>query len=437
MAKFELTLPKMGESVAEATITNWLKKVGDSISMDEAVLEIATDKVDSEVPSEVSGVLFEILFQVNDVVKVGQTIAIIETEGNTNLSELAKQSVAPTLVAETVPMPVEVSEVIKTIETAQVSVAPADFKSSDKFYSPLVKNIATAEGISLTELETISGSGKDGRVTKEDVLKFVESRKSKVESIKVPVQQPSIPIAVPVSVNGGDEIVEMDRMRKLISGYMVASLQTSAHVQSFIEVDVTNIVKWRERVKVAFEKREGEKLTFTPIFMEAVAKALKDFPGMNISVDGEFIIKRKNINIGMAAALPNGNLIVPVIKNADQLNLVGMAKAVNDLGNRAKAGKLKPDDTQGGTYTVTNVGTFGSVFGTPIINQPQVGILALGAIRKVPAVIETPEGDFIGIRQKMFLSHSYDHRVVDGALGGSFVKRVADYLEEFDSHREY
>ena len=437
MAKFELTLPKMGESVAEATITNWLKKVGDSISMDEAVLEIATDKVDSEVPSEVSGVLSEILFQVNDVVKVGQTIAIIETEGNTSLSELAKQSVVPTPVAETVPMPVEISEVIKTIETAQISVTPDDFKSSDKFYSPLVKNIATAEGISLTELETISGSGKDGRVTKEDVLKFVESRKSKVESIKVPVQQPSTPIAVPVSVNGGDEIIEMDRMRKLISGYMVASLQTSAHVQSFIEVDVTNIVKWRERVKVAFEKREGEKLTFTPIFMEAVAKALKDFPGMNISVDGEFIIKRKNINIGMAAALPNGNLIVPVIKNADQLNLVGMAKAVNDLGNRAKAGKLKPDETQGGTYTVTNVGTFGSVFGTPIINQPQVGILALGAIRKVPAVIETPEGDFIGIRQKMFLSHSYDHRVVDGALGGSFVKRVADYLEEFDSHREY
>lgn len=437
MAKFELTLPKMGESVAEATITNWLKKVGDSISMDEAVLEIATDKVDSEVPSEVSGVLSEILFQVNDVVKVGQTIAIIETEGNTSLSELAKQSVVPTPVAETVPMPVEISEVIKTIETAQISVTPDDFKSSDKFYSPLVKNIATAEGISLTELEIISGSGKDGRVTKEDVLKFVESRKSKVESIKVPAQQPSTPIAVPVSVNGGDEIIEMDRMRKLISGYMVASLQTSAHVQSFIEVDVTNIVKWRERVKVAFEKREGEKLTFTPIFMEAVAKALKDFPGMNISVDGEFIIKRKNINLGMAAALPNGNLIVPVIKNADQLNLVGMAKAVNDLGNRAKAGKLKPDDTQGGTYTVTNVGTFGSVFGTPIINQPQVGILALGAIRKVPAVIETPEGDFIGIRQKMFLSHSYDHRVVDGALGGSFVKRVADYLEEFDTHREY
>ena len=320
-------------------------------------------------------------------------------------------------------------------------MAPADFKSSDKFYSPLVKNIATAEGISLAELESISGSGKDGRVTKEDILKHIANRQKPVAtSLSVQpttdIRQPTTQ-AVPVSVNGGDEIVEMDRMRKLISGYMVASVQTSAHVQSFIEVDVTNIVKWRDRVKNAFEKREGEKLTFTPIFMEAVAKALKDFPGMNISVDGDFIIKRKNINLGMAAALPNGNLIVPVIKNADQLNLVGMAKAVNDLGNRAKAGKLKPDDTQGGTYTVTNVGTFGSVFGTPIINQPQVGILALGAIRKVPAVIETPEGDFIGIRQKMFLSHSYDHRVVDGALGGSFVKRVADYLEAFDVDREY
>jgi 2-oxoglutarate dehydrogenase E2 component (dihydrolipoamide succinyltransferase) len=304
-----------------------------------------------------------------------------------------------------------------------------------------VKNIAKEEGISLAELEAIVGSGKDGRVNKEDLLNYIKNRGSQVSVPAAVVSAPKVtatPVtqAVPVSVNGGDEIVEMDRMRKLISGYMVASLQTSAHVQSFIEVDVTNIVKWRDKVKNTFEKREGEKLTFTPIFMEAVAKALKDFPGMNISVDGEFIIKRKNINLGMAAALPNGNLIVPVIKNADQLNLVGMAKAVNDLGNRAKAGKLKPDDTQGGTYTVTNVGTFGSVFGTPIINQPQVGILALGAIRKVPAVIETPEGDFIGIRQKMFLSHSYDHRVVDGALGGSFVKRVAEYLEAFDPNRE-
>jgi 2-oxoglutarate dehydrogenase E2 component (dihydrolipoamide succinyltransferase) len=439
MARFELKLPKMGESVAEATITNWLKQVGDKIEADEAVLEIATDKVDSEVPSEVSGILVEQLFGKDDLVQVGQTIAIIETElGN---AEVVKHEATPVAVAQ----------IEKTIETAKETVAaPADFSpetsGSDKFFSPLVKNIAKAEGVSLAELENISGSGKDGRVTKEDILKFIENRKSKVDpSLKIelakqtvaPNAQPTTHNPQPISVNGGDEIIEMDRMRKLIAGYMVASVQTSAHVQSFIEVDVTNIVKWRDKVKTAFEKREGEKLTYTPIFMEAVAKALKDFPGLNISVDGDFIIKRKNINLGMAAALPNGNLIVPVIKNADQLNLVGMAKAVNDLGNRAKLGKLKPDDTQGGTYTVTNVGTFGSVFGTPIINQPQVGILALGAIRKVPAVIETPEGDFIGIRQKMFLSHSYDHRVVDGALGGSFVKRVAEYLEAFDVNRDF
>jgi 2-oxoglutarate dehydrogenase E2 component (dihydrolipoamide succinyltransferase) len=429
MAKFELKLPKMGESVAEATVTNWLKKVGDKIEIDEAVLEIATDKVDSEVPSEVSGTLVEILFNTDDVVQVGQTLAIIETEGGTVSS-------TPEVKVEA---PVAVAEVAKTFEVAIEASAPADFSGSDKFFSPLVKNIAKEEGISLAELESILGSGKDGRVNKEDLLNYIKNRGSQTSVQPTPVAQNTKPVTSnpqPVSVNGGDEIVEMDRMRKLISGYMVASVQTSAHVQSFIEVDVTNIVKWRDRVKNTFEKREGEKLTFTPIFMEAVAKALKDFPGMNISVDGDFIIKRKNINLGMAAALPNGNLIVPVIKNADQLNLVGMAKAVNDLGNRAKAGKLKPDDTQGGTYTVTNVGTFGSVFGTPIINQPQVGILALGAIRKVPAVIETPEGDFIGIRQKMFLSHSYDHRVVDGALGGSFVKRVAEYLEAFDPNRE-
>lgn len=439
MAKFELKLPKMGESVAEATITNWLKNVGDHIGADEAVLEIATDKVDSEVPSEVSGTLTEILFNVNDVVQVGQTIAYIETEGGVVVDAPKEE----TTVAN-----VQVIE--KSVEAAANAVAaPVDFSGSDKFYSPLVKNIAKEEGISLAELEAINGSGKEGRVTKNDILDYVKNRGSQPVPVKAPAapqaiqqpatnnQQPVAAKAAPVSVNGGDEIVEMDRMRKLISGYMVQSVQTSAHVQSFIEVDVTNIVKWRDKVKNAFEKREGEKLTFTPIFMEAVAKALKDFPGMNISVDGEFIIKKKNINLGMAAALPNGNLIVPVIKNADQLNLVGMAKAVNDLGNRAKAGKLKPDDTQGGTYTVTNVGTFGSVFGTPIINQPQVGILALGAIRKVPAVIETPDGDFIGIRQKMFLSHSYDHRVVDGALGGSFVKRVAEYLEAFDVNRDY
>ena len=426
MAKFELKLPKMGESVAEATVTNWLKKVGDTIEMDEAVLEIATDKVDSEVPSEVSGTLVEILFNTDDVVQVGQTLAIIETEVGAVLS-------TPEVKVEA---PVAVAEVAKTVEVAIEAIAPADFSGSDKFFSPLVKNIAKEEGISLAELESISGSGKDGRVNKEDLLNYIKNRGSQTSVQSIVAQPLATSNSQPVSVNGGDEIVEMDRMRKLISGYMVASIQTSAHVQSFIEVDVTNIVKWRDRVKNTFEKREGEKLTFTPIFMEAVAKALKDFPGMNISVDGDFIIKSKNINLGMAAALPNGNLIVPVIKNADQLNLVGMAKAVNDLGNRAKAGKLKPDDTQGGTYTVTNVGTFGSVFGTPIINQPQVGILALGAIRKVPAVIETPEGDFIGIRQKMFLSHSYDHRVVDGALGGSFVKRVAEYLEAFDPNRE-
>ncbi len=438
MAKFELKLPKMGESVAEATITNWLKKVGDPIEADEAVLEIATDKVDSEVPSEVSGVLSEILFNVDDVVKVGQTIAYIEISGGVVVEAPKEESQA-------------VAQVEKTVETAKDAVStPQDFSpdysGSEKFFSPLVKNIAKEEGVSVSELEAINGSGKDGRVTKDDILGYVESRKSESpkasasvtpSAVEVQKSAPKTQSSAPVSVNGGDEIVEMDRMRKLISGYMVASVQTSAHVQSFIEVDVTNIVKWRDKVKNAFEKREGEKLTFTPIFMEAVAKALKDFPGMNISVDGDYIIKRKNINLGMAAALPNGNLIVPVIKNADQLNIVGMAKAVNDLGNRAKAGKLKPDDTQGGTYTVTNVGTFGSVFGTPIINQPQVGILALGAIRKVPAVIETPEGDFIGIRQKMFLSHSYDHRVVDGALGGSFVKRVADYLEAFDVNRDY
>ncbi|WP_338409479.1 dihydrolipoamide acetyltransferase family protein [uncultured Flavobacterium sp.] len=443
MAKFELKLPKMGESVAEATITNWLKNVGDPIEMDEAILEIATDKVDSEVPSEVSGILTEILFQVDDVVQVGQTIAIIEIEGK--VTETTEKLVAA-----------EITEAVSQIEgeifnaKIDVSLTPRlSLNGSDKFFSPLVKNIAAAEGVTVDELNKISGTGKDGRVTKNDILYFV-STKDTVKIFEINQQasaskgasleksQASQPATINLKpeTNNGDEVIEMDRMRKLISGYMVASLQTSAHVQSFIEVDVTNMVKWREKVKGSFEKREGEKLTFTPLFMEVVAKAIKDFPMMNISVNGETIIKKKNINLGMAAALPNGNLIVPVIKNADQLNLVGMAKAVNDLANRARTGKLKPDDTQGGTYTVTNVGTFGSVFGTPIINQPQVGILALGAIRKMPSVIETPEGDFIGIRQKMFLSHSYDHRVVDGALGGSFVKRVAQYLEAWDINRE-
>jgi len=439
MARFELKLPKMGESVAEATITNWLKNIGDTIEIDQTVLEIATDKVDSEVPSEVSGVLVEQLFKKDDVVQVGQTIAIIETEAqNDTITQQQTTDQAITKATEIV------EEGKKTAEI--------NFGDSNKFLSPLVKNIAKKEGISIVELESINGTGKNARVTKNDILAYVENKKlqpkstpnHKIVSIsenktdkKPEIQQSKTTPAVqnvPISVNGQDEIIEMDRMRKLISHHMVRSVQTSAHVQSFVEVDVTNMVRWREKVKTIFEKREGEKLTFTPIFMEVVAKAIKDFPMINISVDGDFIIKRKNINLGMAAALPNGNLIVPVIKNADQLNLVGMAKAVNDLANRARNGKLKPDDTQDGTYTVTNVGTFGSVFGTPIINQPQVGILALGAIRKVPAVIETPEGDFIGIRQKMFLSHSYDHRVVDGALGGQFVKRIADYLENWDTN---
>lgn len=441
MAKFELKLPQMGESVAEATIISWLKEVGDTIEADEAVLEIATDKVDSELPSEVDGVLVEILFNVDDVVKVGETVAIIETEGEGSVE--ATPASAPK-TEEAVETPAAAA-VAKTVAVAQETVQN-DFSTSEKFYSPLVKNIAKEEGISVAELDGIAGTGKDGRVTKNDILTYIKNRgtapqpvaapKAAVKEAAKPVAAPKSKPATPVSVNGGDEIIEMTRMGKLIAHHMVASVQTSAHVQSFVEVDVTNIWNWRKKVKSAFEKREGEKLTFTPIFMEAVAKALKDFPMMNISVNGDTIVKKKNINLGMAAALPDGNLIVPVIKNADQLNLVGMAKAVNDLAGRARTNQLKPDEIQGGTYTVTNVGTFGSIMGTPIINQPQVGILALGAIRKVPAVIETPEGDFIGIRYKMFLSHSYDHRVVNGALGGQFVKQVADYLEAWDSDRD-
>ena len=445
MGRFELKLPKMGESVAEATITNWLKNVGDTIELDEAVLEIATDKVDSEVPSEVEGVLVEQLFQIDDVVQVGQTLAIIETEGEAS-AEAPAAAATPAPVA-----PETVAQVEETITQAQETVAPAaasEIASTEgRFYSPLVKNMAAQEGISQSELDAIPGTGKDGRVTKNDMLSYIENRdktavtanviQSASEESKAPTKAPaSSKSATPVSVNGGDEIIEMTRMGKLIAHHMVASVATSAHVQSFVECDVTNIWNWRNKVKNEYQKREGEKLTFTPIFMEAVAKALKDFPMMNISVDGDTIIKRKNINLGMAAALPDGNLIVPVIKNADQLNLVGMSKAVNDLADRARNNQLKPDEIQGGTYTVTNVGTFGSVMGTPIINQPQVGILALGAIRKVPAVIETPEGDFIGIRYKMFLSHSYDHRVVNGALGGQFVKAVADYLEGWNVNRE-
>jgi len=454
MAKFELKLPQMGESVAEATLTAWLKEVGDTIEMDEAVFEIATDKVDSEVPSEVEGVLTEKLFEVDDVVKVGQTVAVIEISGGDDVAAASTESLPKVEVpVEAVAIEKDVVAVKET--TTAPAVAEKQVSTTGKFYSPLVKNIAKQEGISIAELDAISGTGKEGRVTKHDILSYVGSRTTGSAPVAadaptvvpVPSQVPEIaeetavvpppkPAVTPVAVQNGDETIQMTRMGKLIAQHMVASVSTSAHVQSFIEVDVTNVVAWRNKVKKGFEEREGEKLTYTPIFMEAIAKAIKKFPMMNVSVQGETIVKKKNINLGMAAALPDGNLIVPVIKNADQLNLVGMAAAVNDLANRARNNALKPEEVQDGTYTVTNVGTFGSVFGTPIINQPQVGILALGAIRKMPSVIETAEGDFIGIRSKMFLSHSYDHRVVNGALGGMFVKFVAEYLEAWDVNRE-
>lgn len=437
MAKFELKLPKMGESVAEATITSWLKEVGDTIELDEAVVEIATDKVDSEVPCEVEGVLVERLFNVDDVVAVGQTLAIIETDAD----------VASTGSATNTEEPVK-EEVVESVQAVEQTVATTvtDLKSSPsgKFYSPLVRNIAKQEGIAMAELETINGTGKDGRVTKNDILGYVENRENGTAPAVTPQNIAATPKVTqkaekvtPITVEGGDEIVEMTRMGKLISKHMVDSVQTSAHVQSFIEIDVTNIVKWRTKVKDAFFKREGEKLTFTPIFMQAVAATIKKYPLINISVQGDSVVKKKNINLGMAAALPDGNLIVPVIKSADQLNLVGMTKQVNDLASRARGNQLKPDEIQGGTYTVTNVGSFGSVMGTPIINQPQVAILALGAIRKMPAVIETPDGDFIGIRHKMFVSHSYDHRVVNGALGGMFIKTLKETLEAWDVNQEF
>ncbi len=447
MAQYELVLPKMGESVAEATIIKWVKNPGDSIDTDESVLEIATDKVDSEVPSPVSGTLVKTLFNEGDVVKVGAVIAIIETEaGSASVS---------TPAANTASVPSSPAPGIKEVEERPAAVAATNVQSSgNRFYSPLVKSIASNEGISQAELDSIAGTGSEGRVTKQDILDYVASRKSgsapvaasapavKAEAPKAastaPAAASEIKITAPtVTANNGDEIIEMDRMRKLIADHMVMSKHVSPHVTSFVEADVTNIVRWRDKVKKEFEKREGEKITFTPIFIEALVKAIKDFPMINISLNGTQIIKRKNINIGMAAALPSGNLIVPVIKNADQMNLVGLTRAVNDLANRARANKLSPDEISGGTYTLTNVGSFGNVMGTPIINQPQVAIMAVGAIRKMPSVIETPEGDMIAIRHKMFLSHSYDHRVVDGSLGGQFVRRVADYLEGFDVNREF
>jgi len=442
MARVELKLPKMGESVAEATLTNWLLDVGDTVEADEPVLEIATDKVDSEVPSEVDGKLVEKRFEVDDVIKVGEVIAIIETEGDAEEDSPEVEQTDESQDETTVEAAKE-AEALMTKAEQTVKTPTEDLSQSERFYSPLVKNIAKTEGVSLNELEALEGTGKDGRVTKDDILNYVGDRKTNKDQRPsqttsqepTPATKPATEVQASVSVNAEDEVIEMSRMGKLISKHMIHSAQTSAHVQSFIEVDVTNVWNWRNKHKNAFLEREGEKLTFTPIFMEAVAKTIKDFPMINIAVDGESIIKKKHINIGMAAALPDGNLIVPVIHDADQLNLLGMAKKVNDLANRARHNKLKPDETQGGTYTVTNVGTFGSIMGTPIINQPQVGILALGAIRKVPAVIETAEGDFIGIRHKMFLSHSYDHRVVNGALGGKFVQRVAEYLENFDMER--
>lgn len=441
MAIFELKLPKMGESVAEATITSWLKEVGDRIELDDAVVEIATDKVDSEVPSEVEGTLIEVRFNENDVVKVGETLAVIEIEGEDSGKVVAAEtSVEPAVESSAKKIEESVNKVVESV------AAPIEKTgASGKFYSPLVRNIAKAENISMAELETIQGCGKEGRVTKADILVFIENKSKalakpvaeKVDTSKAPIAAQQKQNVAHVVASGDDEIIEMTRMGKLISQYMVNSVQTSAHVQSFIEVDVTNIVKWRTKVKDQFFAREGEKLTYTPIFMQAVALAIKEFPMINISTDGERVVKKKNINLGMATALPDGNLIVPVIKNADQLNLVGMARSVNSLGLKARNNNLSPDDIQGGTYTVTNVGGFGSVMGTPIINQPQVAILALGAIRKMPAVIETSEGDFIGIRQKMFLSHSYDHRVVNGAMGGMFIKFIKEYLEAWDVNASF
>ncbi len=442
MAQIEMKMPKMGESVAEATIIKWLKNEGDAVEADESVLEIATDKVDSEVPSTTSGVLVKRLFNEGDVVQVGAVIAMISTDG------AAEPATAP--AAET---PAKVSapatpEPVPYIPAVQVPLAEPVVSTNGRFYSPLVRNIAKAENIGQHELDTIPGTGAEGRVTKKDVMLFLEKRGSGAPLVApapqaAPASQatseskPAAPAkAEPAIVSGSEEIIEMDRMRKLIAEHMVRSKHTSPHVTSYVEADVTNLVNWRNKVKKEFEKRENEKITFTPIFIEAIVKAIKDFPMINISVDGNNLIVKKNINIGMAAALPTGNLIVPVIKNADRMNLLGLTKTVNDLASRARMNKLQPDEIQGGTYTITNVGTFGNVMGTPIINQPQVAIMAVGAIRKKPAVIETPAGDFIGIRHMMFLSHAYDHRVVDGALGGSFVRRVADYLEQWDVNRE-
>ncbi len=434
MSDYKLILPSMGEGVMEATVTNWIKNIGDVIAEDESVVEIATDKVDSDVPSPVAGVLKEILIPVDGIAKVGEPIAILTIDGVVEQTEETVENSSDNSDQE-------IADFAKTIE-AEVSAIKTETtitSSDDKFYSPLVKSIAKEEGVSQSELDQITGSGKEGRVTKDDILNFVKNRGNQATK-PVAVAQTSAPVSTPtpqvqtapISVGDGDEIIEMDRMRKIIAQNMLQAKQTAPHVTSFVEVDMTNIVLWRDKNKNEFLKKHGEKITFMPIFIEAVAKAIQDFPMINVSVDGDKIIKKKNINIGMAAALPSGNLIVPVIKNADQFNLAGLAAQVNDLANRSRANKLKPVEIQGGTYTITNIGSFGNILGTPIIPQPQVAILAVGAIVKKPAVIETPQGDMIAIRHKMYLSHAYDHRVVDGALGGMFVKRVAEYLEAFD-----
>lgn len=451
MAKFEVIMPKLGESIIEATITKWIKKPGDTIEEDDPIVEIATDKVDSEIPSPVEGKLVEVKFNEGDVVPVGKVIAIIETDpGEAAVQEEAQQdpadgTVPPAKADEDKKDKKEPAAKEETKEdTASGKEAEQVSSSRDRFYSPLVKSIATAENIGQQELDQISGSGKDGRVTKDDIQSYLKTRGEKPTTVSKPAETgkeqttaSAKPAGPKVIAGSGDEIVEMDRMRRLIADHMVMSVDVSPHVTSFIEVDVTNMVKWRDKVKDDFLKREKEKITFTPLFIEAAAQAIKDFPGVNAAVDGYNVILRKNVNIGMAAALPNGNLIVPVIKNADQKNLIGLAKDVNSLANKARTNKLEPDDISGGTFTITNLGTFGSITGSPIINQPQVAILGLGVIKKKPVVLETEDGDVIAIRHMIILSLAYDHRVVDGALGGKYLQRMQQILESFDTNRSY
>ncbi|MEM7549119.1 MAG: dihydrolipoamide acetyltransferase family protein [Bacteroidota bacterium] len=436
MATVEMVMPKMGESIMEGTILTWLKKEGDAIEQDESVLEVATDKVDTEVPATHAGVLEKILVNEGDVVEVGKPIAVIKTESEEAVS-VQPEVPSPEAVSHSNSNGTSVKEATPSNgHDKENSIASIPKQSKGRFYSPLVRNIAQQEEIPVEELDALEGSGKEGRVTKKDILSYIEIRKTKPAETSQPTAASyKEPIQQPIQISGEDEIIEMDRMRKMIAQRMVDSKRISPHVTSFVEADVTGIVRWRNKYKNEFKEKEGEALTFTPIFIEAVVKAIKDYPMVNVSVDGDRIIKKKDINIGMAVALPSGNLIVPVIKNADQLNIVGLAKRVNDLARRARDNKLKPEELEGGTYTISNVGSFGNVMGTPIIMQPQVAIMALGAVQKKPSVIETPEGDMIGIRHKMFLSHSYDHRVVDGSLGGMFVRRVADFLERFDSSR--